>query len=411
MRKDPIPFGGGRPGRFTSALAALPLSDAERRVLQPVADRFPFRATESYLSLIDWTDPEDPIRRLIVPQADELLGGGRLDPSDESAVTVAPGVQHKYPSTVLMLCGEACGGHCRYCFRKRLFMEVDQPAPFDLAAAVRYVHEHPEVNNVLLTGGDPLLLSTARLAEILAAVRSIPHVHIIRIGSKLPAFNPRRILDDPELSAVLGRYSQASRRIYLMAHFDHPRELTADAVAALDACMRSGVVCMNQCPLLRKVNDDPRILAELCERLSFIGCQPYYLFQCRPAIGNMGYRVPIVRGWHILREAFRGISGLARRPRYVMSHAAGKIEILAVDDEHIYLRRQSSRDWSEGGDLMVCRRDDEACWLDELHLVDGPGPIGRTAFGEGRQSHQDRASERVDRHDPRGILLQNQASL
>ncbi|HOB74350.1 MAG TPA: KamA family radical SAM protein [Phycisphaerae bacterium] len=349
------------------------LSPEERTRLEQVAKRYAFRANDYYLSLINWDDPNDPIRRLIVPRMDELEDWGSLDASNEAANTVLPGVQHKYARTVLLLCSEVCGGYCRYCFRKRLFIHENREATSNVSEGIRYIAQHPEVTNVLLTGGDPLLLSTDRLAKILAALRAIPHVRIIRIGSKMPAFNPWRILNDSALLEILSRYSEPRRRIYLMAHFDHVRELTDPAVEAIDACIRAGVICVNQCPIIRGVNDDPVVLGDLFRQLSFIGCPPYYCFQGRPTAGNRPYCVPIVRGWEIFQKALRRGSGLARRPRFIMSHATGKIEIAGVDHRYIYLRYQCAKDPNEQGSLKIFKRDDKACWLDDLTPVSDLG--------------------------------------
>jgi L-lysine 2,3-aminomutase len=185
----------------------------------------------------------------------------------------------------------------------------------------------------------------------------------------MPAFDPWRILRDEALQETFRKHSLPDRRIYLMAHFDHPRELTDAAVAGIDAFIRSGVICVNQCPLIAGINDDPKILTELYQRLAWMGCPPYYLFQGRPTAGNEPYALPIVRGWKIFQAAIRHGSGLARRPRFVMSHETGKIEILAVDDEHIYLRYHRARDEANRGKLMIYGRDDEACWLDDLEPV------------------------------------------
>jgi lysine 2,3-aminomutase len=338
----------------------------ERAKLKKVAEKYVFRANDYYLKLIDWDDPNDPIKQLIIPRGEELDDGRELDASNEQAVTVARGVQHKYPHTVLLLCNEVCGAYCRYCFRKRLFMDENDEATNDISAGLEYIAQNPNVTNVLLTGGDPLLMSTRRLIEIFEALRRIPHVRIIRIGSKMPAFDPWRLLDDPELQAAFQKYSTPQMRIYLMAHFDHPRELTEAAIEGIDAYIRHGVICANQCPLIQGVNDDPHVLAELYRQLSFIGCPPYYLFQCRPTAGNQPYEVPIVRGWEIFREALRYGSGLARRARYAMSHESGKVEILAVDDRHIYLRYHRAKDPAKRGLVMIYQRDDRARWLDEL---------------------------------------------
>jgi KamA family protein len=249
-------------------------------------------------------------------------------------------------------------------------MNDNDETAHDVSAGIRYIAEHPEITNVLLTGGDPLLMSTRRLRAILEPLRAIPHVQIIRIGSKMPAFDPWRMLGDPELQALFRSQSTARKRIYLMAHFDHPRELTDAAVEGLDCFIRNGVICVNQCPLIRGINDDPQVLSTLFRELSWIGCPPYYLFQCRPTAGNEPYVVPIVRGWEILREALRYGSGLARRARYVMSHATGKVEILGVGDQHIYARYHRAKDAANRGNFMIFKRDDQACWLDDLQPIE-----------------------------------------
>ncbi len=176
---------------------AMPAEVRER--LRPVTDEYVFRANDYYLNLIDWDDPEDPIRQLITPRQEELNDWGQLDASNEQAVTVARGVQHKYTDTVLLLCNEVCGAYCRYCFRKRLFMNDNDEVTNDISAGIEYIRRHEEVNNVLLTGGDPLLMSTRRIREVLQQLRSIEHVKIIRLGSKMPAFDPWRIAGDGEL--------------------------------------------------------------------------------------------------------------------------------------------------------------------------------------------------------------------
>ena len=346
------------------------LSPDQRDRLGPVAARYVFRANDYYLGLIDWDDPQDPIRQLIIPREEELSEWGTLDASNEEAITVAQGVQHKYTDTVLLLCNEVCGAYCRYCFRKRLFMDDNDETTNDVTEGLAYIAANPQVTNVLLTGGDPLLMSTRRLTEIFEALRAIPHVKIIRVGSKMPAFDPYRVLNDPDLQSAFRTYSTPQQRIYLMAHFDHPRELTPLAIEGIDSCIRNGVICVNQCPLLRGINDDPSVMSELYSVLSYIGCTPYYLFQGRPTAGNEPYEVPIVEGWTIFQEALKRGSGLSRRARFCMSHETGKIEILGLDKEHIYLRYHQAKYEADLGRFFVCRRDDEAYWLDQLEVVD-----------------------------------------
>ena len=240
-----------------------------------------------------------------------------------------------------------------------------------MSAGIRYVAEHPEVTNVLLTGGDPLIMSTRRLRDIITQLRAIPHVRIIRIGSKMPAFNPFRILNDLELQDLLRAQSMPQKRIYLMAHFDHPRELTPEAVAGIAQFIECGVICVNQCPVIKGVNDDPEVLAELYRRLSWIGCAPYYLFQGRPTMGNEPYEVPLVRGWEVFQGALSRCSGLASRPRFAMSHESGKVIVVGVDEQYIYTRYHRAKDRENHGRLMVFRRDDSAFWFDQLEPASG----------------------------------------
>jgi lysine 2,3-aminomutase len=354
------------------------LSAVDRTRLGVVTSRFPFRSNNYYLSLINWSDPEDPIRRIIVPHEGELEEWGRLDASAEACITPARGVQHKYPRTVLLLCHETCAGFCRYCFRKRLFMPGSDEVALDVSEGIAYIADHPDVTNVLLTGGDPLLLPTRQLESILESLDRFDHLRVIRIGSKMPAFNPWRILDDADLLNVIARYSQPRRRLYIMTHFDHPRELTAPAVQALALLSEAGAVLANQTPMIRGVNDDPDTLAELFRELAACGSPPYYVFQCRPTTGNWPYAVPLVEAFQSFDKARCAVSGLAKRARFVMSHETGKVEVLAVDDDRVYLRYHRALEPSEEGRFFSCRRDDGAYWLDDLVVTESAIP-GQTS--------------------------------
>ena len=341
------------------------LNEEEREILTSVAEKFDFRCNEYYMSLIDWDDPHDPIRRAIIPSIDELDDWGRLDPSDEHTYSVMPGLEHKYNSTVLILVSNVCEGICRYCFRKRLFISPQREYMRDLPNAVKYIEEHPEITNVLLTGGDPLILKPSRLEEIISRLMSIEHIHIVRIGTKMPAFNPYRIINEPELINIIKKYSSGRQKIYIMTHFVHPRELTDAAVQAIEMLQKAGAIITNQMPLIKGVNDDPEILAELLAKLSFVGAVPYYIFQCRPAIGNRAYTIPIEEGYEIIEQAKSIVSGLAKRVRYVMSHSSGKIEIIGKTDECIFFKYHRAADDLESSRFLVLARNPEACWLDD----------------------------------------------
>jgi len=347
----------------------------DMKSLEAVTARFPFMANTYCLSLIDWSDPEDPIRRLVIPSMEEIDNGwGDMDASCESHYQVTPGLQHKYHDTAVMLVTDSCFGYCRYCFRKRLFTKYRENEILkDTSIAVRYIKNHSEINNVLVSGGDPLMLSTASLRKIITALREIKHVDIIRVGTNAAAFNPYRIIDDPELPAMISEFSTTEKRIYFMLHFSHINEITPAAIKAVNILLKSGAILCNQTPLLRGVNDDPRLLAELFKKLASIGVAPYYVFQVRPTVGNRPYALPLVEAYQIFEESQKYIAGTAKRARFVMSHSSGKIEVIGLDDSHIYLRYHRSPDPEENGALIVARRNDDGYWLEDFQIVSTGG--------------------------------------
>lgn len=340
-----------------------------RKRLDEVEEKYNFRSNSYYQSLIDWNDPKDPIRRIVVPHEDELVEWGQFDPSGEASYAVVPGLEHKYGDTALLLANDVCGALCRFCFRKRLFMDGNKEVTRDLSEAFAYILNNPQINNVLVTGGDPLLLSTQRLRQIIEELRSIDHVRVIRIGSKLLAFNPYRILDDPELVDLFRSCRTPDNRLYFMAHFNHPRELTAQAKKAILLLQQSGVFVMNQTPLIRGVNDNPQVLSELLNTLVAMGVHPYYIFQCRPTRGNFAYTVPVEEAYRNFLAAQRNCSGLARRVRFSMSHKTGKIEVVGLGADHIFFRYHRAADSVNEGRIIVALRNPEGYWFDDFEEV------------------------------------------
>ena len=348
------------------------LSEKERGNLHEVCEKFAFRTNEYYLSLVDWNDPGDPIRRIIIPDRAELGMWGQLDASNEKLYTKVPGLEHKYEHTAILLVNDICGGYCRFCFRKRLFMHLTDEVVRDVSEGLNYIREHPELNNILLTGGDPLVMSTSKLEKIISRLREIDHVQIIRLGSKMPAFNPYRILNDPSLLEMLEKYSTYDKKIYLMTHFNHPRELTEEAMNALHLIQKAGVVTANQTPLIHGVNDSPEVLADLMDTLSFIGVPPYYVFQCRPTQGNHHLAIPVERAFEIHEQAKMRGSGLSKRSRLVMSHTLGKIEVLGLTEEYSFFKFHRAANPTDKSYTVVFRRNPEAYWYDDYEdmLVD-----------------------------------------
>lgn len=341
------------------------IPEEERKKLKQITDKFVFRINDYYLNLINWNDPNDPIRKLIIPNIGELKEYGRWDASDEEANYVVPGCQHKYKNTALMIVSEVCGAYCRYCFRKRLFRNDVKEVMSDIEPGLNYISQHPEINNVLLTGGDPLILSTKKLRQIIERLRMIDHVKIIRIGSKLPAFNPMRIYEDQELLDLIKEYSTPEKRIYIMAHMTHPREITEEAKKAFQALHDVGATVVNQTPVLKGVNDRPEILAELLDKLSWAGVTPYYFFVNRPVAGNSDFVLTLEEVYHIVEEAKAKTSGLGKRVRLVMSHSSGKIEILAIENGKAYLKYHQSKE-GHYGKFMVLDYPKGATWFDDL---------------------------------------------
>lgn len=358
--------------KYIRTLEKIPqLSQKEKEKLKPVCEKFTIRVNEYYMSLIDWDDPDDPIRRIVIPEIGELKEWGHLDASNEHAYTKVPGLEHKYEYTALLLVNHICGGYCRFCFRKRIFMDENEEVVTDVQPGIEYIRNHKKITNVLLTGGDPLLLSTKRLEKIISQLREIDHVQIIRIGSKMPAFNPFRILNDPKLLALFDRYSTFDKKIYIMTHFNHPRELTDYALQALHLLQKAGVTTANQTPLIRGVNDDPDVLSELFRKLSFIGVPPYYVFQCRPTLGNFSYSIRLEKAYKIFEQARMRTSGLGKRARFVMSHHSGKIEVVGKTEDYIFMRYHRSADPNEKAKFIVVKSNPTAYWFDDYEeLVD-----------------------------------------
>ncbi|MEX1029641.1 MAG: KamA family radical SAM protein [Paenibacillaceae bacterium] len=354
-----------RPGYITdiNRIESIPLE--ERIVLNEITEKFTFRINTYYMNLIDWNDPEDPIRKIVIPNSGELKEFGEWDASNEASNYTVPGCQHKYKTTALLLVSEVCGSYCRFCFRKRLFRPDDKEIVTDLEQAYKYIRSHEEINNVLLTGGDPFMLSTQRIRVILERLREIEHVRVIRFGSKMPIFNPMRIYEDSELLELLKEHSGTSGRIYVMAHINHPREITDEALKCILHLHESGVIVVNQSPILRGVNDEPEILSELLDVLSWAGVTPYYFFINRPVAGNYDFVLTLKQVYTIFEEAKARTSGLGKRVRLVMSHSSGKIEILAIENDTIYLKYHQSKA-GDYGKLMVLPCPDDAIWFDDL---------------------------------------------
>lgn len=293
----------------------------------------PLRVPTYYLDLIDFADPDDPLRRQVLPSPDEeLVAAGELhDPIGDDAHSPLPGVVHRYPDRVLLLLTAACRVHCRFCFRREF---VGQPARAlskeQFEAAFAYLAEHDGIWEVILSGGDVLTLPDAYLANVLARLREIPHLRVIRFHSRVPAVLPERLGD--ELAALLRGHAP----VYLVAHVNHPREVTPRFLAAVGRLVDRGVPVLSQSVLLRGVNDDAAVLAELFRRLVEGRVKPYYLHHPDLARGTSHFRVPIARGRALMRELRGRISGLCL-PTYVLDIPGGHGKV-PVEAEYVHVR-------------------------------------------------------------------------
>ena len=344
----------------------LGLSYDETKKLKQVAQIHPMRVSPYYLSLIDWNDPNDPIRKMAVPSLEELNLDGFYDTSGEAENTKMPGLQHKYAETALILSTNRCATYCRHCFRKRLVGLPTEEIVKRFEDAADYIAEHEEINNVLVSGGDPLVLSNYVIKKFLASLSKIDHLSFIRFGSRTPVTLPSR-LTDPELLALFKRYSQIDRRLYVVTQFNHPREITPQSVSAVSKLIKAGVILSNQTVLLKGVNDNSETLATLMNRLVSIGVAPYYVFQCRPVKRvKRHFQVPLCEGVRIVEKAKAKCNGHSKRFKYIMSHITGKIEIIGIMDGEIYFKYHQAKDRKNLGVMFKRRVDENAGWLDDF---------------------------------------------
>ncbi len=353
------------------------LSSKDERQLRSVVDKHPMRISPYYMSLIDWNDPFDPLKRMVVPDVEELDLSGSYDTSGELESTKLSGLQHKYAQTALILVTNRCPTYCRYCFRKRLVGLETEEVLQRFADAAKYIEQHREITNVLISGGDPFILSTRVLQRFLRRLSNIPHLNFIRIGTKTPVTFPERILADRDLVALLRKYSPRQRRLYVDVQFNHPREITDRSTDAIARLTGAGVRLMNQTVLLKGVNDDPATLAELHKGLVRIGISPFYVFQCRPVKRvKRRFQLPFEQGLQIVERAKAMLDGPSKRFRFVMSHRSGKVEILGIAGDEIFLKYHQARDPNNLGRLFKRKLVPGAGWLDELQRV--PAASGKT---------------------------------
>ncbi|MGW7345287.1 KamA family radical SAM protein [Streptomyces sp. NPDC054854] len=405
------------------------LTATARDTIQAIARVLPFKVNDYVLDeLVDWTAiPDDPLYQLLFPQT------GMLAPRDEARLADLPpgrtpdgdllisriraglnphpsgqkelnvphhdgrplaGIQHKYRETVLYFPsqGQTCHAYCTYCFRWAQFigdadLRFAAPAPTDL---VSYLHHHPEVTDVLVTGGDPMVMSTDRLASHLTPLLDIDTVHTIRIGTKSLTYWPHRFVTDPDADSALRLFEDivaSGRTLAVMAHVTHPRELSTDiARQAIRRVRDTGAVLYCQAPLVAHVNDNPATLAELWRTELALGMVPYYQFVERDTGPKQYFEVPLTKALDVFTTAFRSLPGLARTIRGpVMSATPGKVVIdgteTTPEGTFFRLRMLQARDPELVGRPFRAHHSTTAAWLSDLTLTHDTPPSIRDATG------------------------------
>jgi len=394
------------------------LSEAQRFDIEVVGRVLPFKVNNFVIEqLIDWDAvPDDPMfvlnfpqREMLLPHHYEEIAGLLREGADARTLKAAadrirlqlnphpagqlehnvprcqgeslPGMQHKYQQTVLFFPsqGQTCHAYCSFCFRWPQFVGITalKFAGREVELLIDYIRKHPVVTDVLLTGGDPMIMSAKHLAAYVAplAEAELPHLRRIRIGTKALSYWPYRFLSDAdtdELLALFRRVTRAGKHLAIMAHFNHWRELQPGPVRAAIARVReTGAEIRTQSPLLRHINDDPGVWARLWDEQVDLGCIPYYMFVARDTGAQHYFAVPLVRAWEIFRDAYKQVSGLCRTARGPsMSTNPGKVQVLGVSEVRgekvIALRFLQGRNPDWVGRPFYARFDANASWLDEL---------------------------------------------
>ena len=300
------------------------ISEEDKPLLKQVIKTFHTRIPLYYLSLIkDLNDADNPIRKQCIPSIEEIKGEihEKIDPLGEEKTSPAPCLVHRYPDRALLLVTGRCFMYCRHCTRKRLWRSrIPEPTLKDIDLALSYVRQNRHIREVIVSGGDPLTLPTEKIDYILSSVAEIKNVEVIRIGTRAPVVLPQRI--EGNLCKVLEKYEN----LWINTQFNHPDEITPQAILACKKLQRCGIVLSNQSVLLKGINDNAKIMLELCQKLQAIRVRPYYLYQCDPVVGAHHFRTSILRGIDIL-ENMRGHTSGMCIPTFVVDGIDGKGKI------------------------------------------------------------------------------------
>jgi lysine 2,3-aminomutase len=360
----------------------LPLTEEEEEGSRKALETFRMAITPYYLTLIDPNDPNDPVRKQAVPTCEEAYRSPEdlLDPLEEDGDSPVPGLTHRYPDRVLFLITDQCSMYCRHCTRRRITGQKDEARTRQqIDNGIEYIRNTPAVRDVLLSGGDAMLMSDNRLEYILSELRKIDHVEIIRIGTRTPVVMPQRIT--PEFCEMIRKYHP----VWLNTHFNHPNEITPDSKRATALLADSGVQLGNQSVLLRGVNDCVHVMRKLVNGLAYIRVRPYYLYQCDLSLGLSHFRTPISKGLEII-EGLRGHTSGFCVPTYVVDApgGGGKIPVMpnyliSQNPDHVVLRNyegvittyKEPEEYKNNCQCPVCRGEEKSELIGVASLLAG----------------------------------------
>lgn len=351
------------------------LNEEDEAKLKEVVDKHPMNIPRYYLSLIDENNPNDPIKKLAFPSEEELTISGSMgettkDPYGDDKHNKGNGILHKYPYSALIVATDYCSMYCRHCFRKAIVGLPNDKTVDNFKKALEYIKEHKEITNVIISGGDPMLIDTPKLKKMLEGLKEIDHVNFVRIGTRTPVVYPMRFFDD-SLIEYLKEFNKV-KTLYIPTHFNHVNEITPTAKKAILRIREAGIAVNNQAVLLKGVNDSVEDIENLMNGLTSIGVNPYYLYQCMPVsrVRNH-FQVPLKDAIDMVDEAKTKLDGYAKRFKFIMGHDIGKIEIIGRIEDKLVLKHIHSRPEKpeEASSMKIMKLTPNAGWLDDMEEI------------------------------------------
>lgn len=346
------------------------LEEKEKKQMKDIVKSYPICINQYYLGLINKDDPEDPIRKMCIPDIREFSTGEQTDISCENENTIIQGLQHKYKQTVQILSTNQCAMYCRHCFKKKMVGSSETRIIRQLPVMADYVRHHKEINNVCISGGDSFMTSNAIIEKYLQYFTGISSLDFISFGTRIPVVLPQRIIEDDEFLRILESYGER-KQIIIVTQFNHPRELTPEAVKAIKMLKDVGCIIRNQTVLLKGVNSDTKIIAQLMNELVSYGVIPYYIFQCRPVAGVKNqFQVPLLKGIEIVESAKVKMNGQAKSVRYVLPHQSGKIEILGkIEQNKMLFKYHQAKHDKDQSRIFTENIEKSQCWLSHERTI------------------------------------------